>query len=228
MLTWLSPDNLDFPPLEKALADPNGLLAAGGDLSPERLIAAYRHGCFPWYQAGQPLLWWSLDPRGVLYLDELHIPRSLHKWMRRGLYHVTFDQAFNAVVQGCAAPRQGSGGTWITDNMQHAYSLLHAHGIAHSVEVWQDDQLVGGLYGVALGRIFFGESMFNRANNASKVALVKLVEHLRACDFVLIDCQQKLPNTEALGARHISRAAFSQALKQNLGIAAQSNWKNLA
>ena len=186
MLTWLKRDDFSFPPLETALREPNGLLAAGGDLRPERLLAAYRHGCFPWYQEGQPLLWWSPDPRTVLFPDELHVSRSLRKRMRHGDYQVTFDKAFAEVIQGCAGPRSYADGTWITTPMQDAYIRLHEMGVAHSVEVWQQGQLVGGLYGLAMGELFFGESMFSRATDASKVGFVTLVERLREWGFALI------------------------------------------
>ena len=162
MLTWLQRNDLTFPPLEKAMREPNGLLAAGGDLSADRLIQAYRHGCFPWFQEGQPILWWSPDPRTVLFPEELHISRSLGKVLRQGRYQVTFDQDFTAVIQACAAPRDYADGTWITDSMQSAYLELHRRGYAHSVEVWEQDALVGGLYGLAIGQLFFGESMLDR------------------------------------------------------------------
>ncbi|MGH8464708.1 MAG: leucyl/phenylalanyl-tRNA--protein transferase, partial [Pseudomonas sp.] len=189
MLTWLSRDSLTFPALDKAMRDPNGLLAAGGDLSAEHLVQAYRHGCFPWYQDGQPILWWSPDPRTVLFPDELHVSRSLRKFIRQGHYQVSFDQDFAAVIRACAAPRDYADGTWITDSMQAAYLKLHQQGFAHCVEVRQNGELVGGLYGLAMGRLFFGESMFSRADNASKVGFVTLVEHLQQAGFVLIDCQ---------------------------------------
>jgi len=187
MLTWLKRDSLTFPALDRALLEPNGLLAAGGDLTPERLVQAYRHGCFPWYQDGQPILWWSPDPRTVLVPARLHVSRSLAKWMRQGRYQVSFDTDFAAVIAACAAPRDYTNGTWITDPMRMAYCELHARGIAHSVEVRQDGELVGGLYGLAMGQLFFGESMFSRADNASKVGFVTLVRHLEAAGFVLIE-----------------------------------------
>lgn len=173
------PHRLRLSTLDKALQEPNGLLAAGGDLNPQRLVAAYRHGCFPWYQDGQPILWWSPDPRTVLFPDELHVSRSLAKCLRQQRFEVTFNRDFRAVIQACAAPRDYADGTWITTPMQLAYQELHLRGIAHSVEVWQERQLVGGLYGLAMGRLFFGESMFSRADNASKVGFVTLVRHLR-------------------------------------------------
>lgn len=225
MLAWLDRDTLDFPPLEQALREPNGLLAAGGDLRPERLIAAYRHGCFPWYQDGQPLLWWSPDPRTVLFPGELHVSRSLAKFMRQQSLRVTFDQAFADVIAACAGPRQDTDGTWITQPMQRAYLRLHELGIAHSVEVWQADQLVGGLYGLAMGRLFFGESMFSHTSNASKVGFVTLVRHLQAWGFVLIDCQMPTRHLESLGARAISRADFATFLQRHLDPPSAATWR---
>ncbi|GLZ23926.1 leucyl/phenylalanyl-tRNA--protein transferase [Stutzerimonas stutzeri] len=225
MLTWLKRDDLSFPPLETALREPNGLLAAGGDLRPERLLAAYRHGCFPWYQEGQPLLWWSPDPRTVLFPDELHVSRSLRKRMRNGDYRVTFDTAFAEVIQGCAGPRSYADGTWITTPMQDAYVRLHEMGVAHSVEVWQQGQLVGGLYGLAMGELFFGESMFSRATDASKVGFVTLVERLREWGFALIDCQMPTRHLESFGARSIPRAAFAEALAMHLDRPSAADWR---
>lgn len=225
MLTWLKRDDLSFPPLETALREPNGLLAAGGDLRPERLLAAYRHGCFPWYQEGQPLLWWSPDPRTVLFPDELHVSRSLRKRMRHGDYRVTFDKAFAEVIQGCAGPRSYTDGTWITTPMQDAYVRLHEMGVAHSVEVWQQGQLVGGLYGLAMGELFFGESMFSRATDASKVGFVTLVERLREWGFALIDCQMPTRHLESFGARSIPRAAFAEALAMHLDLPSAADWR---
>jgi leucyl/phenylalanyl-tRNA--protein transferase len=216
MLTWLQRDSLSFPPLNQALREPNGLLAAGGDLSAERLIAAYRHGCFPWYQDNQPILWWSPDPRTVLLPNELHVSRSLAKVLRQARYQVTFDQAFAKVIQACAAPRTYADGTWITPPMQHAYLELHRRGIAHSAEVWRDGELVGGLYGLAMGRLFFGESMFSLADNASKVGFVTLIEQLKAWDFVLIDCQMPTQHLQNFGARPITRAEFADYLKRHI------------
>ncbi|WP_405121069.1 leucyl/phenylalanyl-tRNA--protein transferase [Pseudomonas leptonychotis] len=224
MLTWLQRDSLNFPPLNKALREPNGLLAAGGDLRPERLIQAYRHGCFPWFQDGQPILWWSPDPRTVLFPDALHISRSLAKVLRQGRYQVTFDQAFSAVIRACAAPRSYATETWITSPMQEAYLALHERGVAHSVEVWRDNELVGGLYGLAMGQLFFGESMFSRADNASKVGFVTLIERLRAWGFVLIDCQMPTEHLLSLGAQTISRAEFSRYLSIHLDQPSQADW----
>ena len=225
MLTWLKRDDLSFPPLEAALREPNGLLAAGGDLSHERLLAAYRHGCFPWYQDGQPLLWWSPDPRTVLFPNELHVSRSLRKRLRQGDFKVTFDQAFAEVIQGCAGPRSYADGTWITTPMQQAYIQLHEMGVAHSVEVWHGQHLVGGLYGLAIGKLFFGESMFSRATDASKVGFVTLVEQLRDWGFVLIDCQMPTRHLESFGARSIAREQFAAALAEHLDQPRAADWR---
>ncbi|AUA33590.1 leucyl/phenylalanyl-tRNA--protein transferase [Pseudomonas fulva] len=224
MLTWLKRDSLTFPALDRALQEPNGLLAAGGDLTPERLVQAYRHGCFPWYQDGQPILWWSPDPRTVLAPARLHVSRSLAKWMRQGRYQVSFDTDFAAVIAACAAPRDYTNGTWITDPMRMAYCELHARGIAHSVEVRQDGELVGGLYGLAMGQLFFGESMFSRADNASKVGFVTLVRHLEAAGFVLIDCQMQTDHLLSLGAHAISRREFADYLARHLDQPNTATW----
>lgn len=207
------------------MREPNGLLAAGGDLSPERLLAAYRHGCFPWYQEGQPLLWWSPDPRTVLCPEELHVSRSLRKKLRQEVFDVTFDQAFRAVIEGCAGPRSYADGTWITTPMQDAYVTLHRLGVAHSVEVWQDGRLVGGLYGLAMGRLFFGESMFSHTTDASKVGFVTLVEHLRDWDFKLIDCQMPTQHLASFGARPIPRQVFAEALAKYLDDPSSARWE---
>ena len=211
MPTWLTGDQ-DFPPLDQAMRRPNGLLAAGGDLSPRRLLAAYRRGIFPWYSPGEPILWWSPDPRTVLLPGELRISRSLHKTLRKRPFQITADTAFAVVIERCSEPRAGQAGTWITDEMKQAYIALHALGLAHSVESWRDGELVGGLYGVALGRMFYGESMFSRATDASKVALVGLVGELRARKFPLIDCQMHTPLLASLGARDIPRRSFLREL----------------
>ena len=225
MLTWLRRDSLDFPALERALREPNGLLAAGGDLSAERLIAAYRHGCFPWFSEGQPLLWWSPDPRTVLFPEEFHLSRSLAKLLRQQRYRVTFDQDFAAVIEGCASPRDYADGTWITDSMRAAYLELHQRGLAHSVEVWDGEQLVGGLYGLAMGQLFFGESMFSRADNASKIGFATLVSKLRDWGFVLIDCQMPTRHLHSLGARPIARAEFARYLQQHLDRPSTADWQ---
>ncbi|PTQ74009.1 leucyl/phenylalanyl-tRNA--protein transferase [Pseudomonas sp. GV071] len=224
MLTWLQRTNLDFPPLEKALRDPDGLLAAGGDLSAERLVAAYRHGCFPWFAEGQPILWWSPDPRTVLFPDEIHVSRSLAKVIRQGRYQVTFDQDFAAVIAACAGPRSYADGTWITDAMQAAYLKLHQQGFAHSVEVRENGKLVGGLYGLAMGQLFFGESMFSHADNASKVGFATLVAHLKAWGFVLIDCQMPTQHLHSFGARPIARAEFAGFLARHLDQPSTADW----
>ena len=224
MLTWLDRTSLKFPVLNKALREPNGLLAAGGDLSAARLIAAYRHGCFPWYQDGQPLLWWSPDPRTVLLPDNLHIARSLRKVLRSDQLTVTFDRNFSEVIHACAEPRQDEHGTWITEAMQTAYSELHEQGHAHAVDVWQDDQLVGVLYGIAIGQLFFGDSMCSRTSNASKVGFVTLVSALKAADFVLIDCQMPTTHLHNFGAQSISRERFSEYLSHHLDCANSMQW----
>ncbi len=224
MLTWLKRDNLDFPALDKALREPNGLLAAGGDLSAARLLAAYRHGCFPWYSDGQPLLWWSPDPRTVLPPAELHLSRSLAKLIRQQRFEVSFDRDFAAVIQGCAGPRDYADGTWITEPMQQAYLELHRQGVAHSVEVWDNGKLVGGLYGLAIGQLFFGESMFSRADNASKVGFATLVGKLRAWGFVLIDCQMPTQHLHSFGARAIPRDEFAAYLRQYLDQPNSADW----
>jgi leucyl/phenylalanyl-tRNA--protein transferase len=207
VLTWLG-EHDRFPRAEKALKEPNGLLAAGGDLSSHRLLEAYRQGIFPWYSGDEPILWWSPDPRMVLYCAELKVSRSLAKSMRNKGYEVRIDTNFRDVLAGCAGPRRDAGGTWLSEDMRKAYFALHRAGHAHSFETWRKGELVGGLYGVALGRMFFGESMFSRATDASKVALVGLVEELRRRGFPLIDCQVRTPLLASLGAREIPRRVF--------------------
>ncbi len=215
MIPWLHGDT-PFPPVSKALRSPNGLLCAGGDLSPKRLIDAYCHGIFPWFSEGDPILWWSPDPRMVLFPDELKVSRSLAKVVKRGVYETRIDTAFREVMEQCAAPREGQAGTWIVPEMVEAYTRLHEMGFAHSVESWHEGALVGGLYGMALGKAFFGESMFTRMPDASKVALVRLVERLRAGDFRVIDCQQATRHLASLGAREIPRKAFAQLLEESI------------
>lgn len=212
MIAWLGADT-PFPPLAAAQKEPNGLLAVGGDLSPRRLLDAYRHGIFPWYSEGDPILWWSPDPRMVLFPEELRVTRSLAKTLRNRPHEVRFDTAFAAVMRGCAAPRPGQGGTWIGPEMRTAYRKLHDLGYAHSVETWIDGELAGGLYGVAIGGVFFGESMFTRTRDASKMALVGLVRRLAAEGFGLIDCQMHTAHLESLGAREIPRAEFARRVK---------------
>jgi leucyl/phenylalanyl-tRNA--protein transferase len=211
LISWIDA-NRPFPPLSHALREPNGLLAAGGDLSIERLLEAYRRGIFPWFSDGDPILWWSPDPRMVLFPAELKISRSLAKTLRRNRFRLTADRAFGEVIDACRAPRPGQDGTWITGQMSAAYRRLHEAGHAHSVEAWLDDELAGGLYGVALGRAFFGESMFARVTDASKVALVALVRQLARWRFGLIDCQMNTPHLASLGAREIPREDFARRL----------------
>jgi len=198
----------------RAPAEPNGLLAAGGDLTPERLTDAYRRGIFPWYSDDQPLLWWSPDPRMVLFPAELRLTRSLKKRLRRRDYEIRADTCFEQVMRACAEPRPGQDGTWITDDMIAAYCALHEQGLAHSVETWIDGELTGGLYGVALGHMFYGESMFTRATDASKLALAHLVTQLTRWNFGMIDCQMKTSHLAAFGAREIPRTEFMRRLQE--------------
>lgn len=208
MIPWLRPND-PFPPLHTALDDPNGLLAAGADLSPRRLIAAYSQGIFPWYSDDSPILWWSPSPRMVLFTDEFHVSESMRKVIRKTNIEVRTNTAFRAVLEACAAPRDGQDGTWIGPDMMAAYVALHKLGFAHSVESWLDGQLVGGLYGIQIGRMFYGESMFTRVTNASKIALTYLVTQLHQKGFPLIDCQQETPHLASLGARPIPRLEFA-------------------
>ena len=208
-IPWLDPhDRTLFPEAETALRDPDGLLAVGGDLSPERLLNAYRRGIFPWYSEGQPILWWSPDPRLVLFPDRLHVSRSLRKTIRKAPFSITLDRDFPAVIRGCAMSRQGTEGTWITEEMEFAYQRLFELGWAHSVEAWQDGYVVGGLYGVAIGQVFFGESMFNQVADASKIAFVHLVHQLHQFGVRLIDCQVETAHLSRFGAELISRRQF--------------------
>jgi leucyl/phenylalanyl-tRNA--protein transferase len=202
-----------FPPAEQALEYPEGLLAAGGDLSPTRLVNAYRHGIFPWYSDDQPILWWSPAPRCVLYPQHVHVSRRLRRRYNQGLFSLTVDQAFSQVIEACAGPRKDQTGTWITDDMLAAYIRLHELGIAHSVETWVDDKLAGGIYGLALGRIFFGESMFSKREDASKITLVALCRQLQQWNFTLLDCQVSNPHLVSMGAEEISRVEFHQLLE---------------
>lgn len=212
-LPWLREDELHFPPVTRALSDPDGLLAVGGDLRPERLVKAYEQGIFPWFQE-PPILWWSPAMRMVLHPEELHVSRSMTKLLRQGRYQVTLDTAFAQVIAQCAQTRDAWPGTWITPEMQTAYRQLHALSIAHSVEVWEDDQLVGGLYGIAMGQLFFGESMFSLRSNASKAALIWLTRQLQAWHFVLIDCQVPSDHLRSLGAREMQRSEFQHYLQR--------------
>lgn len=214
-LRWLSPDDppAAFPPVEQALDDPQGLLAGGGDLSPERLLAAYARGIFPWFSPGQPVLWWSPDPREVLFPPEFHRSRSLAKTLRSGRFEVTFDQAFDDVISNCAQRNDPEAGTWITDDMRAAYGRLHRLGHAHSVEVRnRDGALVGGLYGVRRGKVFCGESMFSRETDASKVALATLVSRGPESGIEVLDCQMPSPHLRSLGSRGIPRRRFVELL----------------
>lgn len=213
MIPWLGPDD-PFPPVEQAAAEPNGLLAAGGDLSVARLVEAYGRGIFPWFNEDQPILWWSPDPRMVLFPAALKVSRSLAKTLRNSRFEVRADTAFRDVILSCRMPRGGRDGTWITAPMVEAYCELHRHGIAHSAETWLDGELVGGLYGVALGRAFFGESMFMRATDASKVALATLVRQLELWDFGLVDCQMNTAHLASFGASEIPRAEFTHRLRE--------------
>lgn len=205
-----------FPPVEQALQEPNGLLARGGDLSVERLLDAYRHGIFPWFNPGEPILWWSPDPRMILFPEAVHVSRSLAKRIRHRDFDVRFDTAFGAVMQACAGARRSRqghhAGTWISAEMVAAYTQLHRQGHAHSAEIWANDVLVGGLYGVSIGRMFFGESMFSHAPDASKLALVHLCRQLQRWGFGMIDCQMETPHLTSMGARLIPRSEFCTKL----------------
>ncbi len=214
-LPWLDPrdDGQPFPPAHYALIEPDGLLAAGGNLSPRRLLRAYRQGIFPWYSAGQPILWWSPNPRLVLFPESVNVSRSLRQTLKKGRFTLTADTAFAAVIATCAGPRAGQdGGTWITPEMNGAYCRLHRLGHAHSIETWHQGELVGGLYGVAVGQVFFGESMFSLMSDASKVALAILAAQLRRWEFALIDCQVRTEHLTRMGAVEIARTTFLQLL----------------
>lgn len=211
---WIQPHDTRFPNVALALREPDGLLAVGGDLAPQRLIEAYRNGIFPWYSADQPVLWWSPDPRAVLFPENFRASHSLRKLLRQHRYRVTYDTHFTAVINACAAPRDDDAGTWITPEMIAAYSELHRLGHAHSVEVWHGGDLVGGLYGVALGKVFFAESMFSQHANTSKVALAQLTTRLHAQDYKLIDCQMHTPHLASLGAEELPRHEFIHLLQQ--------------
>lgn len=222
-LTVLDANNpeQDFPPVDKALREPDGLLAVGGCLSKERLLNAYRHGIFPWYNPGEPILWWSPDPRLVLFPDQLIVSRSLRKTLRKNIFLITFDKAFNEVIAACAQPRKEAGGTWITEEINQAYNELHSLGIAHSAEAWLNGELVGGLYGIALGQVFFGESMFHTKTDASKVVFATLVEQLKSLNYKLIDCQVHSRHLESFGAQEIDRSDFTKLLDQYCDVPAK-------
>lgn len=213
-VTWLSSGDAadSFPPLEQALTEPNGLLAAGGDLHKDRLLYAYQHGIFPWYDDGQPLLWWSPDPRCVFLPGDFRVSKRTSRYLRTSQAEVRVNTAFAEVIAACAASRRSQQGTWITAEMSRAYQELHDHGWAHSVEVWEQQSLVGGLYGVGIGRAFFGESMFSRRSNSSKMALLYLVERMQTNALDMIDCQLHSRHLQTLGAREISRQQFVQHL----------------
>lgn len=234
MIPWLS-DNTPFPPVARALRSPDGLLAAGGELSPARLLEAYRHGIFPWFNPGEPILWWSPDPRTVLIPNEFRISRSLAKVLRNTAYEVRTDTAFELVMRSCAAPRSKTGqhGTWIHEDMIAAYCELHRLGYAHSVETWIDGKLAGGLYGVCIGQMFFGESMFSNASNASKIALAHLARQFERWQLgsstmlgtAMIDCQMGTPHLASLGARGIPRGEFIALLQELVHCAPISDWR---
>ncbi|SDK17275.1 leucyl/phenylalanyl-tRNA--protein transferase [Microbulbifer yueqingensis] len=217
-LTLLHGERPNFPPTRQALHSPNGLLAVGGRLTPEWLLAAYRRGIFPWYSDDQPILWWSPSPRCVVLPEQFSVGRTLRKTLRRGRFSVTFDRDFDAVISACSEPRVDGEGTWITSEMRAAYRELHRLGHAHSVEAWEDGQLAGGLYGVAIGHVFFGESMFHRATDASKIAFVHLVRQLQSWGCPLIDCQVSNPHLASLGAVEIGREEFERRLAQGVGM----------
>jgi leucyl/phenylalanyl-tRNA---protein transferase len=228
VIPWLRA-GAHFPPIQSALDDPNGLLVAGGDLSTTRLLDAYRHGIFPWYSEGQPILWWSPDPRMVLYLDEFIVPRSLRKVANQRRFEITVDGDFEGVIRACAEPRNGARGTWITGEMTDAYIELHRQGHAHSVEAWREGRLAGGLYGIAIGRMFFGESMFALESDASKVALMRLALLLKEMNVPLIDCQQETAHLSRFGARPISRQVFAAELSRLVNSPQAPNaWKAAA
>ncbi len=215
-----------FPPPE--LASREGVLAIGGDLSPERLLQAYRMGIFPWYSRGEPILWWSPDPRFVLFPQELKVSRSMRQFLKKDVLHITFDRHFRGVMEECRKPRKDDQGTWIHDGIMEAYEKLHALGYAHSVEAWMDGELAGGLYGVSLGRCFFGESMFTKVSNASKAALITLTRKLQSLGFTLIDCQVYTDHLQSLGARMITRSQFLKILEGALNEETlRGHWGNL-
>lgn len=217
--------DLSFPPVTQALRSPNGLLAAGGDLSAARLLEAYRHGIFPWFSEGETILWWSPDPRMVLIPKEFKVSHSLLKTLRKGQYEIRTDSAFEQVMRACAAPREGANGTWITEEMINAYCEQHCMGYAHSVETWMEGELVGGLYGIAIGKMFYGESMFSLRPDASKIALAHLCAQLERWDFGMIDCQMNTPHLASLGAREIPRKEFVARLQDLVNYTPVTAWR---
>jgi len=221
---WLEPSEPEvFPDTSYALTEPDGLLALGGDLTLKRLTCAYQKGIFPWYSEGQPIMWWSPDPRSVLIPDKVHISRSLRKTLKQDWFTVTFDHDFANVISNCATTRDE--GSWITSEMQQAYIDLHYAGFAHSVEVWAENKLVGGLYGIALDKVFFGESMFSTKSNVSKIALVKLCQKLNENGFKLIDCQVQSEHMDSLGAELMTRTKFNNLLQLQCQTRTDSNWR---
>jgi len=227
-LPMLGPESdAAFPPTEQALHRPNGLLAWGGGLEPERLLKAYRLGIFPWYSADEPILWWTPDPRCVLLPERVHISSRTRRRYNSGCYSVTADSAFAGVMAACAEPRDGVAGTWITAELTASFCELHRRGISHSVEVWQGEELVGGIYGMALGKVFFGESMFSRAVDASKIALVALCQHLQRWSFGLLDCQVTNPHLLSMGAQEMPRHEFESRISSLVARPATSDhWQN--
>lgn len=225
-LHWISatspPDA--FPPVSSALREPDGLLAAGGDLSEERLVNAYQHGIFPWYDSGQPILWWSPDPRCILYPQNIHVSRRLRRSLRTSALELTFNRAFDDVLAACAAPRRSQSGTWITAEMTQAYRRMHRRGWAHSIEVWRGESLVGGVYGLAIGAVFFGESMFSNEANASKIAMTALCQTLVHRDFALLDCQVASPHLFTMGAELMPRKKFSALLARHCAARRFDDW----
>lgn len=224
MIAWLGNDGL-FPPVEQALRTPNGLLAAGGNLSAARLLDAYQHGIFPWFSADEPILWWSPNPRMVLIPGQFKISRSLAKTLRKRCYEIRVDSAFAAVMRACAAPRKDQHGTWIHETMIASYCLLHQLAHAHSVEVWMDDKLVGGVYGVSIGRMFYAESMFSHTSNASKIALAHLTKQLARWRYGMIDCQMHTPHLATLGAHEIPRTEFISRVQELIQCEPVSDWQ---
>ena len=216
-IPYLDSSDLKFPNVKSALEEPNGLLAAGGALSKDWLLEAYTRGIFPWYEDSQPILWWSPDPRLILIPENFHVSKSLRKLVKKNFYKVSFNQRFSEVLNGCKKSNRKFEGTWITNEMVEAYTNLHHFGLAHSVEVWSCGSLVGGLYGIALGKVFFGESMFSEVNNASKIGLYYLVMHLKEWGFELIDCQVRSNHLLSLGATEIPRSVFINRLKTCIG-----------
>jgi len=224
LIPWLT-DNMSFPPVDQAMRSPNGLLAAGGDLTTTRLQEAYRHGIFPWFNPGEPVLWWSPDPRMVLFPNEFRVSRSLARVLRKNNLEIRTDSAFEHVMRACASPRAGHRGTWIGEDMIASYCALHRLGYAHSVEVWLEGKLVGGLYGISIGRMFYGESMFSLVSNASKIALAHLSRQLERWQFGMIDCQMSTPHLASLGAREIPRSEFITRLQELVHCTPVSEWK---